>query len=261
MPVSSIVPPRPCRAPSSQQQHGRGREAERRSGVVRLTASSRCAPTVDVRTRHDAHMASTVFEPAALGPLTLRNRIIKAATFEGCTPDGVVSPELIEFHRRVAAGGAAMTTVAYLSIAPEGRTGADALLAATRARQRTALAHRHRARRGRVGCGPDRPRRPGRERVLQRSGGAGAGPHVQPPRHALDQARHRGRHRAGHLEVRNRRPAVRPGWVRLDRGAPRPQLPAQRVPVADCSTSATTGGAAHWRTVPGSPDRSCGRCA
>ena len=72
-------------------------------------------------------MASTVFEPAALGPLTLRNRIIKAATFEGRTPDGVVSSELIEFHRRVAAGGAAMTTVAYLAIAPEGRTGADAL--------------------------------------------------------------------------------------------------------------------------------------
>jgi len=48
--------------------------------------------------------------------------VIKAATFEGVTPDGLVTEALIEFHRRVAAGGVAMTTVAYLSVAPEGRT-------------------------------------------------------------------------------------------------------------------------------------------
>jgi 2,4-dienoyl-CoA reductase-like NADH-dependent reductase (Old Yellow Enzyme family) len=63
-----------------------------------------------------------VFAPAALGPITLKNRIIKAATFEGVMPGGRVSDELIAFHRRVAAGGAAMTTVAYLAVSPEGRT-------------------------------------------------------------------------------------------------------------------------------------------
>ncbi len=68
-----------------------------------------------------------LFEPAKLGPITLRNRIIKAATFEGRTPDALASADLIEFHRRVAAGGAAMTTVAYLSVAPEGRTHAEAI--------------------------------------------------------------------------------------------------------------------------------------
>lgn len=72
-------------------------------------------------------MTSALFEPATLGPLTLRNRVIKAATFEGRTPEGVVTPELVEFHRRVAAGGAAMTTVAYLAVAPDGRTHAEAL--------------------------------------------------------------------------------------------------------------------------------------
>jgi 2,4-dienoyl-CoA reductase-like NADH-dependent reductase (Old Yellow Enzyme family) len=66
--------------------------------------------------------APKVFGPATLGPVTLRNRIIKAATFEGVMPGGRVSDELMEFHRRVAAGGAAMTTVAYLSVSPEGRT-------------------------------------------------------------------------------------------------------------------------------------------
>ncbi|ROO88290.1 2,4-dienoyl-CoA reductase-like NADH-dependent reductase (Old Yellow Enzyme family) [Actinocorallia herbida] len=63
-----------------------------------------------------------VFAPARLGPLTLRNRIVKAATFEGRTPKALVSDELIDFHRRIAAGGVGMTTVAYCAVAPEGRT-------------------------------------------------------------------------------------------------------------------------------------------
>ncbi|MEV0298386.1 NADH:flavin oxidoreductase [Nocardia sp. NPDC050710] len=62
------------------------------------------------------------FRPAMLGPVQLRNRIIKAATFEGRTPDALVTDELIDFHRGVAEGGAALTTVAYCAVAPEGRT-------------------------------------------------------------------------------------------------------------------------------------------
>jgi 2,4-dienoyl-CoA reductase-like NADH-dependent reductase (Old Yellow Enzyme family) len=60
------------------------------------------------------------FAPAKLGPLTLRNRVIKAATFEGVTREHVVSDRLIAFHRRVAAGGVGMTTVAYCAVSPEG---------------------------------------------------------------------------------------------------------------------------------------------
>ncbi|GAA4483974.1 NADH:flavin oxidoreductase [Rhodococcus olei] len=63
-----------------------------------------------------------VLAPATLGPITLRNRIIKSATFEGKTPDALVTDELIEFHRRPAAGGVGMSTVAYCAVAPEGRT-------------------------------------------------------------------------------------------------------------------------------------------
>jgi 2,4-dienoyl-CoA reductase-like NADH-dependent reductase (Old Yellow Enzyme family) len=62
------------------------------------------------------------FAPARLGPIDLRNRIIKAATFEGRTPRRVVTPELIEFHRRFAAGGVGMTTVAYCAITRAGTT-------------------------------------------------------------------------------------------------------------------------------------------
>jgi 2,4-dienoyl-CoA reductase-like NADH-dependent reductase (Old Yellow Enzyme family) len=63
-----------------------------------------------------------VFGPARLGPVELRNRVIKAATFEGVTPKGAVTDELIAFHQRVAAGGVGMCTVAYLAVSPEGRT-------------------------------------------------------------------------------------------------------------------------------------------
>jgi 2,4-dienoyl-CoA reductase-like NADH-dependent reductase (Old Yellow Enzyme family) len=72
--------------------------------------------------------APSPFAPAQLGPVTLRNRIIKAATFEGVMPGGQVSDELIAFHRRVAAGGVGMTTVAYLAVAPEGRTDRHCVL-------------------------------------------------------------------------------------------------------------------------------------
>ncbi|ODQ89087.1 NADH:flavin oxidoreductase [Mycolicibacterium flavescens] len=63
-----------------------------------------------------------VFSPAKLGPVTLRNRIIKAATFEASTPDALVTDELINYHRLPAAGGVGMTTVAYCAVAPGGRT-------------------------------------------------------------------------------------------------------------------------------------------
>ncbi|MYJ36260.1 MAG: NADH:flavin oxidoreductase [Acidimicrobiaceae bacterium] len=67
------------------------------------------------------------FGEARLGPVTLRNRIIKAATFEGVMPEALVTSELIEYHRAVAAGGAGMSTVAYLAVAPEGRTHAECI--------------------------------------------------------------------------------------------------------------------------------------
>lgn len=69
-----------------------------------------------------------LFEPAPLGPVTLRNRTIKAATFEGRTPRGRVTDELVAFHREVAAGGVGMTTVAYCAVSPDGRVFRDCLV-------------------------------------------------------------------------------------------------------------------------------------
>jgi 2,4-dienoyl-CoA reductase-like NADH-dependent reductase (Old Yellow Enzyme family) len=69
-----------------------------------------------------APVSTTAFQPGRLGPVTLRNRVIKSATFEAATPRGQVTDELIDFHVKVARGGVGMTTVAYLAVAPEGRT-------------------------------------------------------------------------------------------------------------------------------------------
>lgn len=68
-------------------------------------------------------MPSVAFEQGQLGPITLRNRVIKAATFEGASPKGQVTDALIDYHVKVAAGGVGMSTVAYLAVSPEGRTG------------------------------------------------------------------------------------------------------------------------------------------
>ncbi|SFS89701.1 NADH:flavin oxidoreductase [Saccharopolyspora flava] len=63
-----------------------------------------------------------VLAPAKLGPVRLRNRILKAATYEKRARRGLVTDELIDFHVRHAAGGVGMTTVAYCAVSPEGRT-------------------------------------------------------------------------------------------------------------------------------------------
>jgi 2,4-dienoyl-CoA reductase-like NADH-dependent reductase (Old Yellow Enzyme family) len=68
-----------------------------------------------------------VLSPAKLGPVTLRNRIIKSATFEARTPNALVTDDLIEYHRLPAAGGVGMTTVAYCAVSRGGRTEGNGL--------------------------------------------------------------------------------------------------------------------------------------
>ncbi len=70
-------------------------------------------------------VTSAAFTPLRIGPLTLRNRFIKSATNEGSARGGVPSKRLVSFHEAIAAGGVAMTTVAYCAVAPDGRTFTD----------------------------------------------------------------------------------------------------------------------------------------
>ena len=65
------------------------------------------------------------FTPLTIGPLTIRNRFIKAATNEGMAKGGIVSKGLANFHARMARGGSALSTVAYCATSRDGRTFID----------------------------------------------------------------------------------------------------------------------------------------
>lgn len=63
---------------------------------------------------------SILFTEATIGHLTLKNRTIRSAAFESMCPGNSPSPELLDYHRSVAAGGVGMTTVAYAAVTRSG---------------------------------------------------------------------------------------------------------------------------------------------
>ncbi len=67
------------------------------------------------------------FTPITIAGLTLRNRVVRAGCFEGLSSGGLVTDRLIEHHRRVAAGGVAMTTLSYCAVSADGRAFAHEL--------------------------------------------------------------------------------------------------------------------------------------
>lgn len=63
-----------------------------------------------------------VFTPLEVGPITLRNRFIRAGANEAMSLDGVPTRALVKHHRDMAKGGVALTTVAYGAVSKRGRT-------------------------------------------------------------------------------------------------------------------------------------------
>lgn len=59
-------------------------------------------------------------DPVRLGPLTLKNRTLRAAAFEGMADGHLVTDALLAYHRAVAEGGVGMTTVAYAAVERSG---------------------------------------------------------------------------------------------------------------------------------------------
>lgn len=63
---------------------------------------------------------STLFTPGKIGPITLRNRTIRSAAFEGMCPGNAPTEQLLKYHQSVAAGGIGMTTIAYSAVQQSG---------------------------------------------------------------------------------------------------------------------------------------------
>ena len=59
---------------------------------------------------------SPIFTPVKIGPVTLRNRIIRSAAFENMAYGNKPSQELKDYHVAVSRGGVGMTTLAYASV-------------------------------------------------------------------------------------------------------------------------------------------------
>ena len=59
---------------------------------------------------------SPIFTPVTIGPVTLRNRVIRSAAFENMAYHNRPSQDLYDYHVAVARGGVGMTTLAYASV-------------------------------------------------------------------------------------------------------------------------------------------------
>ena len=196
-------------------------------GRSRGDVGRRCAT---VREVEQVLETPRVLTPGRIGPLTLRNRIIKAATYEGLSHRSRVTTDLVDFHRAYAAGGVGMTTVAYCAVAPEGRTAPDQIVWTDEAMRRpaslTEAVHAEgaavAAQIGHAGPVAD-PRGNGAARAVAE--------HALPEhvRRHLPQGDGR-RHRPDHRRARRRLGAADRGGLRRGRGPPRPQLPRQLVP-------------------------------
>ncbi len=63
---------------------------------------------------------SKIFTPCQIGPVTLRNRIIRSAAFENMAYNNSPSEDLFNYHVAVSRGGVGMTTVAYTAVSQSG---------------------------------------------------------------------------------------------------------------------------------------------
>lgn len=70
---------------------------------------------------------SRCFSEVQLNGLRLRNRLIKAATFEGKSPNGHPTQALTDFHLRFTQGGIGMTTLGCVAAEADGRLAEDML--------------------------------------------------------------------------------------------------------------------------------------
>jgi 2,4-dienoyl-CoA reductase-like NADH-dependent reductase (Old Yellow Enzyme family) len=77
----------------------------------------------------------TCFSAGTINSLALKNRFIKAGTFENMTPGGLPSERLKKLHTGLADGGIAMTTIGYCAAEKDGRVKSGMIYPTEEARQ------------------------------------------------------------------------------------------------------------------------------
>jgi 2,4-dienoyl-CoA reductase-like NADH-dependent reductase (Old Yellow Enzyme family) len=105
--------------------NGFGNEQSKSNGWSSLKSAKQAFDTrLDDISRYQLVQQHRIAQEWQLGPIKLKNRVIKAATYEcmGSMDDGVPTNQLVGFHEAVAAGGAGMTIVAYGSVSYDGRS-------------------------------------------------------------------------------------------------------------------------------------------
>lgn len=65
---------------------------------------------------------TSLFEPGRIGSMTLKNRLVRSATWEGmCDADGCPTDKLIQTYETLAAGGIGLIISGYTYVRPEGK--------------------------------------------------------------------------------------------------------------------------------------------
>ena len=72
---------------------------------------------------------SPAFSPVKIGPITVKNRFIKAAANENMSRNGLPTAAMLKHHGDLARGGVGLTTVAYIAVSELGRTLPDQIWA------------------------------------------------------------------------------------------------------------------------------------
>ncbi|NOR10857.1 MAG: NADH:flavin oxidoreductase, partial [Desulfovibrionaceae bacterium] len=65
---------------------------------------------------------TTLFEEAAINGMTLQNRLVRSATWEGmCEQDGKPTEKVVNWYRELAKGGIGLIITGYAFVRPEGK--------------------------------------------------------------------------------------------------------------------------------------------
>lgn len=64
-----------------------------------------------------------MYSPFNIGNLTVKNRLVRGATFEFGAEDWKITPKIVEFYRRLAQGGSGIIVTGMMAVDAGARSG------------------------------------------------------------------------------------------------------------------------------------------